>query len=169
MRWLTSLILLFGCIDKVEDDLAGSLVQVTVNTLHDECEPARFSGEAGAQFFGDVDDGGVVFTMAQNAVFGPTLDGGQLVGVQRLRALSEGEISVGRDEMCLGTFASWERADGGLILSQQWPGIETCPTGPVWLPLKACASQRFFAFSNAVECPLRCVRITQSSTVECSC
>lgn len=171
MRLLIPLLLLAGCVDATEEDLPGKLVRVEVLTSADACRPARFSGDAGVQFFGERPDGGLVFTMGQQAQFGPTPDGGSLESVQRqlIPAPNAGRATVGDEPGCEGSFSAWERTSDGLSLSQEWPGQDTCPSGPVWLPFKACTSTRGYVFTEVGTCQLRCVRISARGEVDCTC
>ena len=165
------LIVLAGC-DAVEDDLPGKLVRVEVITQMDGCNPARFVGDAGVQFFGERADGGLVFTMSEQGQYGPIIDGGSLQSVQRqlVPAPNAGRAAVGDGAGCEGSFSAWERTVGGVGVSQEWPGANTCPRGPVWLPLKACVSTRLYNFTEVGACQLRCVRITPASgEVSCAC
>lgn len=163
-------LLLLGC-DPVEEDLAGKLVRVEVTTQASDCSPARFSGDAGVQFFGERDDGGVVFTMGQQAQYGPTVDGGVLESVQRqlIPSPNQGRAAVGDGAGCEGSFSAWERSGTGLVLTQQWPGGDTCPMGPIWLPRKTCTTTRLYDFTEVGTCQLRCVRLSISGEVECTC
>lgn len=170
-RYLVLLSVLAGCVDSTEEDLAGTLVRVEVVTESDTCTLPRFSGDAGVQFFGERADGGLVFTMAQQAQFGPRLDGGSLESVQRqlIPAPNAGRASVGAEAGCVGSFSSWERTDGGLRLSQEWPGQDTCPSGPLYLPTTPCTSTRGYLFTEVGSCQLRCVRISEKGEVDCGC
>ena len=168
MRLIPLLLLLTAC-DAVEDDLPGKLVQVEVTTQATDCTPARFTGDAGQQFFGERKDGGLVFTMGQQAQYGPTLDGGTLESVQRQLVPSSGRSAVGNGPGCEGSFSAWERTGTGFRLIQQWPGADTCPTGPLWLPLRACTSTRLYQFTDLGTCQLRCVRISLSGEIDCAC
>ena len=168
MRYLLFLLVLLGC-DAVEDDLPGKLVQVQVTAQTDGCNLRRFTGDAGVQFFGERADGGFLFTMAEQAQYGPLVDGGALPSVQR-QVPSPAKVVVGDEPGCEGTFSAWERTVGGVRLIQVWPGADICPSGPVWLPLKACESTRLYSFTEVGTCQLRCVRIAPSSgEVECRC
>ena len=171
MRLLIALLFLAGCVDATEDNLTGKLVRVEVVTVSDGCSPARFSGDAGLQFFGVRDDGGVAFTMGQNAQYGPAPDGGvvQSVAQQLLPPANGGRAVVGNEAGCDGLFSNWALTDAGLDLAQDLPGVDTCPSGPVWLPLKACSSSRSYLFTEVGTCELRCVRISTSGEIECRC
>jgi hypothetical protein len=168
---LLSLMLIAGC-SEPEENLDGKLVLVEVVTVSSDCAPARFTGDAGVQFFAEREDGGLVFTMSQEAQYGPTVDGGVLPGNQRqvVPPPNLGVASVGPGEGCTGSFSDWKRAASGLSLQQEWPGGDTCPTGPIWLPRKACATTRLYNFTEVGTCQQRCVRISPiSGEVECSC
>jgi hypothetical protein len=171
VRLLIPLFLLAGCVDATEDDLPGKLVQVEVITTSEDCRPTRFAGDAGVQFFGERADGGLVFTMGQQAQFGPMLDGGSLESVQRqlVPAPNGGRATVGTEARCEGSFSAWERTTEGLQLSQEWPGADACLSGPVWLPFTACASTRRYVFTEVGTCQLRCVRISSRGEVDCVC
>ena len=123
MRLLIPLLFLAGCVDTTEDNLSGKLVRVEVVTSSDDCLPARFSGDAGLQFFGEREDGGVAFTMGQNAQYGPAPDGGLVQSVQQqlLPPANNGRAVVGRESGCEGSFSAWERGDAGLNLAQDLP------------------------------------------------
>ena len=168
---LWSFLFLSACVDTTEDDLAGQLVQVEVKTLSDDCRLPRFSGDAGVQFFGERSAGVFVFTMGQQAQFGPTTDGGTLESVQRqlIPSPDAGRATLGDGAGCEGSFSNWERIDGGLSLTQTWPGFDTCPSGPLWLPFKACTSTREFIFTELSACQLKCVRISSKGEVDCGC
>ena len=166
---LLPFLLLFAACDAVEDDLPGKLVRVEVTTQSDDCRPARFTGDAGIHFFGEREDGGLVFTMAEQAQYGPTSDGGVLESVQR-QVPTTSRVAVGNGAGCEGSFSNWERTADGVRLSQEWPGGDTCPMGPIWLPFKACSSTRLYSFTEVGACPLRCVKIAPGSgEVECTC
>lgn len=171
MKHLLLLALLAGCVESTEDDLAGALVRVDVVAETDTCALPRFTGDAGVQFFGQRADGGFVFTIGQQAQFGPTLDGGSLESVQRqlIPSPNAGRASVGAEADCVGSFSAWERTDAGLRLSQEWPGQDTCPSGPVYLPTKPCTSTRGYLFTEVGACQLRCVRISAKGEVDCEC
>ncbi len=171
MRILLAVGLLVASCDAVEDDLAGKLVRVEVTTQSTDCTPARFRGDAGIQFFGEREDGGLVFTMGQNAQYGPTIDGGVLESVQRqlVPAPNNGRAAVGEGAGCEGSFSDWERTVDGVRLTQSWPGGNTCPMGPIWLPSKACTTTRLYTFTEVGTCQLRCVRISTSGEVDCAC
>ncbi len=171
MRILLAVGLLLLSCDAVEEDLPGKLVRVEVTTQSTDCIPARFSGDAGVQFVGERDDGGLVFTMGQNVQYGPTIDGGALESVQRqlVPSPNNGDATVGEGDGCAGSFSAWERTVDGVSLSQTWPGATTCPSGPIWLPSKACTSTRLYTFTEVGTCQLRCVRISTSGEVDCSC
>src|SRR4051812_24631821 len=77
------LMLLVGCEPPPEADLSGSLVRVEVTTQSSDCRPARFTGDAGTQFFAERADGGLVFTISQQGQYGPTIDGGVLQSAAR--------------------------------------------------------------------------------------
>ncbi len=165
---LLAVVLLTAC-DAIEDDLPGKLVQVEVRTQFTDCTPPRFTGDAGRQFFGERQDGGLVFTMAEQAQYGPTHDGGTLESVQRQLVPSTGRAIVGEGNGCEGAFSLWERTTTGLRLIQEWPGADTCPTGPLWLPQKACTSTRLYFFTDLGTCQLRCVRISSRGEIDCKC
>lgn len=171
MKRLLLLTLLAGCVDATEENLWGSLVRVDVVTTADTCTLPRFTGDAGVQFFGQRPDGGFVFTIAQQAQFGPTWDGGSLESVQRqlIPAPNNGRATVGSESGCEGSFSAWERTDAGLKLSQGWPGQDTCASGPVWLPTKPCDSTREYRFTEVGSCQLRCVVISAKGEVTCDC
>ena len=168
-----SFLLIAGC-DEHEENLDGVLVQVEVISVSNDCNPARFVGDAGVQFFAERPDGGLVFTMNQQAQYGPPVDGGVLPSAQRqvVPPVDLGRASVGDGQGCIGSFSDWKRTrtTRGVELQQEWPGADTCPTGPTWLPRKACATTRLYNFTEVGTCQLRCVRISQTSgEVECSC
>jgi hypothetical protein len=168
---LLSFVLLAGC-EEPEENLDGKLVQVQVVSVSSDCVPARFVGDAGVQFFAERADGGLVFTMGQQAQYGPVIDGGVLQGAQRqvVPPTDLGRAAVGNGEGCVGSFSDWKRTMNGVQLQQEWPGADTCPTGPIWLPTKACATTRVFNFTEVGTCQQRCVRISPTSgEVECSC
>ncbi len=168
MRLKLVLLLTLASCDAVEEDLPGVLVRVEVSGSSN-CLPARFTGDAGLQFFGQREDGGLVFTMGTEAQFGPPREGGVLGGVER-QVPSEATTSVGTENSCLGTFSDWRRTDGGLELHQSWPGIDFCVSGPTWLPRVRCSTTRQYLFTEISPCSLRCVRIPSgSSEVECRC
>ncbi len=170
MRLFAAALLFLSC-DPVEDDLAGKLVRVEVTTESTDCTPARFSGDAGLQFVGEREDGGLVFTMGQNAQYGPTIDGGALESVQRqlVPGSNNGRVAVGDGAGCEGSFSDWERTSDGLRLLQAWPGGNTCPAGPTWLPSKSCTTARRYTFTEVGTCQLRCVRISTRGEVDCAC
>ena len=92
-----------------------------------------------------------------------------LASVQRQSPTSE-SVAVGDGVGCAGSFSSWKRTATGVEIIQDWPGGDTCPTGPVWLPLKACSSTRRYDFTEVGTCQLRCVRIAPASgEVICKC
>lgn len=160
-----------GCVDTTADNLTGKLVRVEVVTSTDDCSPARFSGDAGLQFYGEREDGGVAFTMGQNAQYGPAPDGGVVQSVQQqlIPSPNNGRAVVGNEAGCEGSFSAWELGLGGLHLTQDLPGFDVCPSGPVWLPLKACKSVRSYLFTEVGPCELRCVRISSAGEIECRC
>ncbi len=168
---LTTLLVLFVGCDAVEEELAGKLMRVEVTIEDSDCAPARFRGDAGIQFFGERPDGGLVFTMGQNAQYGPTIDGGVLESVQRqlIPAPNDGRASVGEGLGCDGSFSNWERSIEGVRVTQSWPGADTCPMGPIWLPSKGCTTTRRYSFTEVGTCQLRCVRISTSGEVDCTC
>ena len=158
---------LAGC-EAVEDDLPGQLVHVEVSGGGD-CLPARFTGDAGIQFFAAREDGGLVFTMSREAQFGPTREGALLGGVDR-QVPSDAPTTVGNENTCFGKFNDWRRTDGGFVLNQAWPGVDFCVSGPTWLPTETCTTTRRFVFTEVGPCSLRCVRFpTGGSEVECRC
>ena len=169
MRPLSLLFLLLTGCDEVEEDLEGKLVRVEVKPQSTDCTPARFTGDAGIQFFGERADGGLVFTMGQHAQYGPTSDGGVLEGVQRQQVPSTGAASVGEGDGCVGSFSEWESTSDGLKLLQEWPGVDGCPSGPIWIPLKACTTTRTFSLTEVGTCQLKCVRISTSGEIDCAC
>ncbi len=172
MRNLLPLLLLLpACQDPIDENLAGKLVRVEVTSSLDECRPARFTGDAGVQFFGVRPDGGVVFTISQQAQFGPMVDGGVLESVQRqiLPTPGNGRTNVASGDACVGTFSAWVQLDGGLENAQEWPGIKDCPAGPIWLPVEPCRSTRSFSMTELGDCQLRCVIISAAGEISCDC
>lgn len=169
MRAWSSLVLLtmLGC-ELPEKDLAGSLVRVTVEAgLNDDCRPRRFSGDAGVQFFGVQDDGGAVFTLSRTAKYGPILDGGVLEGGEA--QVEHGERTL-PENACSGSYSDWVRVgDGRFDLRQSWVGADECPTGPWWLPERACVTERRFTFTELGPCQLRCVKYQLDGQVTCDC
>jgi hypothetical protein len=170
-RWLVPLFLLMACIDSTEDDLAGVLVRVDVVTVDDPCNLPRFTGDAGVQYFGERPSGQLVFTMSQQAQFGPLLDGGTLESVQRqvIPSPDAGRANVGEGTGCEGSFSRWERTDGGLLLKQELPGVDSCEAGPRWLPFFGCTVTREFRFTEVGTCQLRCVQLSSKGEVDCGC
>lgn len=171
MRALLCLLLIAGCAEP-EENFGGSLVRVEVVMISPGCTPSRFTGDAGLQFFGQRPDGGILFTMGQQAQFGPAVDGGVLPGVQRqlIPSPNGGRAQVGTNTACVGTFSNWEPTDAGLRLVQDFPGQHGCPGAPDWLPLNQCSTTRLFNFTEVGTCELRCVRLSGTSgEVECSC
>ncbi len=171
MKNLIFFILLSSCEAPTGDDLVGSVVSVEVTTQLDTCQPARFLGDAGVQFIATRDNGEVVFTVSQQAQFGPAADGVVLPGLRRLALGSPdgGSTQLGTNEHCTGAFANWSRTPDGLRLTQEWPGIDLCPEGPAWFPQKRCESIRRFVMTEVGTCPLRCVKILDAAEIECSC
>ena len=180
-KWLLAcavLVLLGGCDDPVEENVTGQLGRVTIVFADDGgCSPARLSGDAGLQFYGVRPDGGIVFTLPQNAVFGPLIDGGALESVQRqsVPAPGDGKSNVGAtpdgtvDDDCEGIFTRWVPVDGGLSNAQEWPGLDKCETGPLWLPNRACVTTRTFLFEPVSACELKCVKVSAAQEVSCDC
>jgi hypothetical protein len=167
--FLVLCVTLLGC-ESQEEDLAGKLMQVSVSLEASDCAPERFAGDAGVQFFGERADGGVVFTVSLQGQFGPGLDGGTLASSARqIIPGSKVKTLVGEGAGCEGTFSDWERTgDRVFRITQKWPGGEDCPTGPTWLPAKACTTTRTFSFIELGPCQLRCVRIApESGDVDC--
>ena len=83
------------------------------------------------------------------------------------KALAAASVGVGAS--CEGSFSNWERSVDGLRLTQAWPGAHACLAGPAWLPERACTSSRRFLFTSVGTCPLRCVRISSSGEIDCTC
>lgn len=165
---LRYLLLLLTACDAVEDDLPGKLVRVEVISETDTCTPARFTGDAGVQFFGQRPDGGLVLTMSSQAQYGPTLDGGSLTGT----GPSVPAAPVGPSGApCFISLSDWQRTDEGLRLEQHYPGSDLCPSaGTAQMPKDACNSARRFVFTELADCPLRCVRFPAASDeIECKC
>jgi hypothetical protein len=161
-----------GC-EPVEEDLPGHLAQLSVTTRVDDCVPARFTGDAGVQFFGLRADGGAVFTVSQLAQYSSNVDDGGLVeSVQRQTAPfpGNGATSVGSTDACSGTFSAWVLEGANLLsIRQTWPGRDACTTGPGWLPQSPCTSERVFTFTPSSECNVKCVRISAAGEVSCGC
>ncbi len=168
MRPLLWLVLVFpACHDPIEEDLAGKLVRFEVISSSDDCSPLRFTGDAGTQFFGIREDGGVVFTIARQAKYGPRVDGGVLEEVER--QLVPSLDATLPDYTCAGKYSNWERTDAGFDLFQEWGGADSCPGGPLWLPRAACSSKRSYLMTELGDCQLRCVQLTVTGEVTCSC
>ncbi|MFO0600400.1 MAG: hypothetical protein U0228_34145 [Myxococcaceae bacterium] len=164
-------VVLLGC-EPTTERLPGHLALVEVVTTSDDCSPRRFSGDAGQQFFGVRDDGGVVFTISQLAQYGPARDGGVLEGSgrQAIPVIAPVNMSVAAGDACVGRFGSWV-LDGptSLTITQTWPGISDCTAGPTWLPAAPCTSVRTFSFTALSDCRLECVTLSASLEVSCSC
>lgn len=171
------LVLAAACSDPIEESVPGFLGRVTVTTAADDCSPPRFEGDGGVQFYGVRQDGGVVFTLSQDSIFGPLSDGGALESVQRQSFPSPGDgaANVGVtddgsvDPACAGIFTRWVPIDGGFSNDQEIPGVNKCPSGPLWLPAKPCTTSRTFTFTPLSECDLKCLRVSASLEVTCEC
>ncbi len=171
--YLCSLLLLSMACETVEEDFVGRLVAVQVSSIRDDCRPTRFTGDGGVQFIGRRSDGGVAFTMARQAVYGPLPDGGELDSVSRhgipVQRGGYGNAGEGEAE-CQGIFNEWTLLDDDtLSLYQELPGATACENGPLWLPAAACATDRTFSLTQTGECRLSCVRLTASGSVTCDC
>jgi hypothetical protein len=172
MRRLLFLLTLCGCEAPVEDDVAGQLVQMTVSRVSDDCLPARVIGDAGVQFFGVRDDGGIAFTVGQETQFGPSLDGGVLESVQRqtIPFANGGRGTVGAEAECVGTFSAWVFEPPATLRNvQTFPGVDKCISGPSWLPKSQCTVEREFTFTPISDCRSKCVTITAAGEVSCGC
>lgn len=170
MRLLTLLLFCTAC-DPVEEDLSGMLVRVEVTGAPD-CYPERFLGDAGIQFFAERADGGFLFTMSQQAHFGPSRDGFGVATVERqvVPAPNAGHVIVGQEAGCDASLSDWVRTAAGFSLAQRLPGADFCTSGPGWLPRSFCSPTRFFTFTEVGACQLSCVRISPSSgEIECRC
>lgn len=152
------------------EDLPGHLCQVTVETLQDGCSPQRASGDGGVQWLGVRPDGGVSFTIFDQVKFGPLRDGTPLAGVSRDVAPPNdgGFAQFGAGAECRALVSGWELVDGGLTLSQEWPGIDLCVSGPSYLPAKGCVAVRRLVFTPIRECPQRCV-VLSNDGASCDC
>lgn len=167
MRLRLLLFVVLASCDAVEDDLPGKLVRVEVIADSDTCTPARFTGDAGLQFFGERADGGLVLTMSSQAQYGPTPDGGSLTGT----GPSVPVAATGSENApCFISLADWKRNDEGLGLVQHYPGSDLCTNGTPLMPKDSCISTRRFVFTEIRDCPLRCVHFPASSDeIECKC
>lgn len=166
---LPLVVALIGCTDPVEDSLPGSLVRVTVIGVSDSTLPPREVGDGGTQFFGVRADGGVAFTISQQLQFGPLVDGGSLISVQRVSVPTPnaGRFTIS-DEGCTA-ISNWTVVDGGLQLSQSFPERVDCPTAPEWLPELGGEAVRRYELTPISSCDLKCVRLSEASEVSCDC
>jgi hypothetical protein len=167
VRFLPLFLLLSACSDPIEENLAGKLVQVEVVATSDTCLPARFVGDAGVQFFGQREDGGYLFTMSRNAQLGPNEDGGFVESVDRQQVPPQNDLAP--LSACNAQLSNWTRSDAGFDLSQAFPGVKSCVNGPLWLPSKDCESNRSFLMTELGDCQLKCVHLSVSGEVTCSC
>jgi hypothetical protein len=169
MRFLIPLLVLglAGCNDPIEESLPGKLVQVQVIGVSDDCVPARFVGDAGVQFFGQRADGSFLFTMARQAQFGPTEDGGVVESVERQQVPPQNGLEP--QSACGALLSNWTRADAGFDLVQEFPGVKDCVNGPLWIPTKACTAQRSFVMTELSDCDLKCVQLSVRGEVSCGC
>ncbi len=165
------MLVLAGC--EVEDeDFEGRLVHVEIVSTSDDCSPRRMSGDAGLQFIGTRADGGTLFTISQEAVYGPLIDGGALESVirQALPPLNLGRANIGiGEESCNGIFGDWVELGSTLQLRQDIPGSMNCVTGPLWLPTTRCSTDRTFTLTDVGTCRLSCIQVTASAEVVCDC
>lgn len=171
-RLLPCFLLLVGCEGPTQDSVKGQLAQLELTRVSDDCVPRRRVGDAGLQFFAVRDDGGVAFTMSQDAQYGPLFDGGALESVQQqaIPVINGGQAQVGADGGCAGTFANWVLESPGVLRSlQKFPGEDTCPDGPEWLPKTACTVNRTFTFTGVSDCDSKCLKFTASNEVTCDC
>jgi hypothetical protein len=172
MRPLLILLLaaLPGCPTTQGEDLPGQLVLVTVETVQDSCEPPRAEGDGGVQWAAARPDGGVVFTVLDQVKYGPLRDGGVLEGLSREQVppLDGGRTELGAGDGCRALIAGWSIIDGGLELSQQWPGVDVCPAAPGYAPRASCAVVRRLWFTPLRDCPERCVRLSAGGA-SCDC
>lgn len=160
-----------GC-DEPEEDFEGRLVMVDVTAVADDCTPKRFVGDAGVQFIGVRGDGGTVFTLSQQAVYGPIADGGVLESVvrQALPPVDLGRANIGEgEEACNGIFLNWTQVADELNLVQQLPGSLTCTTGPSWLPVNECNVERHVKLTDVGTCRFSCVRVSAALEISCEC
>lgn len=161
---------LAGC-PAVSEDVPGRLYAATVVTLVDSCTPQRTEGDAGVLWLGTRDDGGLALTVVDQVKYGPARDGGVLSGISReLIPPADDKARFGDGGVqCTGTLARWRfEADGGLELSQEWPGFSDCTTGPDYLPHRRCFVTRRFTLEPREECPQRCVVLSNEGAA-CEC
>lgn len=171
LLFLAALLALPACPTTEGEDLPGQLCQVSVETVMDSCAPPRAVGDGGVQWLGERADGGLVFTIFDSVEFGPLRDGGVMLGISRVQAPTAGggRINFGDGGVdCDGTFVVSPDADGGIGLSQVWPGLDRCPGGPAYLPDAGCVSLRRMIFTPIRDCPQRCVTLSNDGAA-CDC
>lgn len=167
MRFFPVFLILAACSDPIEQNLAGKIVRFDVVAVSDTCIPARFVGDAGAQFFGQREDGAFLFTMSRNAQLGPNEDGGFVESVERQQVPPQNGVEP--LSACNAQLSSWTRTDAGFDLTQAFPGTKSCVNGPLWLPTKDCEVTRSYVITELGDCQLKCVKISVSGEVTCSC
>ncbi len=176
-RLLLPLLLLTSCEEDLEPDIEGRLVAVEVVTERDTCVPQRHQGDGGVQFIGLRADGGVVFTMARNAAFGPLPDGTTFDSVSRhsIPVDRGGWGNAAEGDVCAGIFHEWTLVDDNtLTLFQDLPSTRVCTSGPVWLPKaedggSRCETAREYRLTDVGTCKLSCVKFGVSGDVTCEC
>jgi len=167
---LCSLLVLSACPTTEGEDLPGALCQVTVETVQDSCSPQRRIGDGGVQWMARREDGGLAFTVLDDVKFGPTRTGEALAGVSRdqVPPADGGTAQFGSDPLCKALVAGWKIIDGGLELTQQWPGFDACPSAPNYVPAMGCIAVRRLWFEPFAECAQRCV-VLSNDGARCEC
>lgn len=161
---------LAGC-PAVTEDVPGRLYAATVVTLVDSCTPQRTEGDAGVLWLGTRADGGLALALVDQVKYGPTRDGGVLTGISREWIPPADDKARFGDGgvLCTGTLSRWRfDADGGLELSQEWPGFTDCLTGPDYLPNRRCFVTRRLTLEPREACPQRCVVLSNDGAA-CDC
>jgi len=173
-------LLLAACpISVTTQDVKGSLVEVSVAPVTDDCVPARYTGDGGIQFYGVQASGKPVVSSSYEAFWGPSrTDGGIIVPGSRQDFLIDQEVNLAQGldaaRICGRLFYTWSSPAEGppwvMQLNQRWEAIDLgCSSPGAQLPLTACSSTRLFTFTPVSDCALACVKVTGASDVSCDC